>query len=173
MIAVDLARLKGRPMTDYTFPFWQAAILLTVIGLVLGLDPSLGVPLPFAFLIGIVVYWVWFWVCLRIMRWWLVRGNRWDGQGWLDKVIIASWGIDMLLPLLAFAGVPGLLLLPLWLYTLWVMANAISDATDVTLGYSIAGILIATVVFVVGLALLTMAVAIGLVFTGILPGGAA
>ncbi|MCG5526044.1 hypothetical protein LRB11_14055 [Ectothiorhodospira haloalkaliphila] len=42
-IAVDLAVLKERSMTDYTFPFWQAAILLTAVGLAFGLDPSLKV----------------------------------------------------------------------------------------------------------------------------------
>lgn len=173
VIAFDLALLKGRPMKDYRFPFWQAAILLTVIGLVFGVDPSLGVPFPYALLLGIVSYWAWFWVCLLMMRWWLGRGNRWSGQGPLHKVIIASWGIDILIPLLALSGLSGLLLIPLWLYTLWVMANAIVYATDVGSGYVIVGLLIAFLAFTVGLVLLTMVVAFGLVAFGVLPGGSA
>jgi len=44
-LALGLARLKGRPMADYHFPFWQSVLLLTVIGLSAGLDHSMGVPM--------------------------------------------------------------------------------------------------------------------------------
>ena len=48
-LAFDLARLKGHAMTDYRFPFWHAALLLTLIGLSAGLDHTMGVPMPWSF----------------------------------------------------------------------------------------------------------------------------
>ncbi|WP_417581487.1 hypothetical protein [Nitrincola sp.] len=168
-IALDLARLRGHPIKDYTFPFWQAVILLTFIGISYGLDPSIGIPLIYAIILGVLIYWSWYWVCNFVISWWLKRSKLWDGRGALSRVIIASWGIDILLPFLGLMGIPGLLLIPLWLYTLWVMVNAISHATGVSKGSSIIACLAALLVYLFTLGMLAAITIVALVMSGIFP----
>lgn len=72
------------------------------------------------------------------------RGGRWDGQGDLFNLVAASWLVADLLGIgLTAMGAPQLLTLLLWLYSVWVGANALSSAIPkASLGYSIGGIAI-------------------------------
>ena len=108
-------------------------------------------------------------VYLPVLRWWMQRGQRWDGQGALFNLIAATWLVGSVLAgCLVALGVPHLLLLPLYVYSLWVGGNALSGAIPkASLGYSIAGILIGMVP-----AMLLTAVITGLALLILHPGAA-
>jgi len=143
-LALDLACLKGHAFSDYRLPFRQAAILLTLLGLSGGLDPALGIPMPWSFVVGLFLWWLWAAGLFPFMRWWLKRGDRWNGEGPLFTLLVAASGVSMLWGVLAyFLGhihVPSIiLLLSLWPYSLWVMAKALKQAIGVKMSYTIVG----------------------------------
>lgn len=72
------------------------------------------------------------------------RDGRWDGQGNLFNLVATSWLVADLLGIgLTAMGVPLLATLLLWLYSVWVGANALSSAIPkASIGYSIGGIAI-------------------------------
>lgn len=168
-LAFDLARLKGRPIVDYHFAFWQSALLLTFIGLSAGLDHSMGVPMPWSFLAGLALWWSWFAVLLPLMRWWLKRGGRWNGEGPLFNLLVAACGIDILWGVLVYVGLPPMVLLPLWLYSFWVMGNALEHATGVGLGYAIGGQVLILMIYILLLSLLIGLTVAGLTLAGLMP----
>lgn len=168
-LVFGLARLKGYAMADYRFPFGHSAILLVLIGLSAGLDPSMGVPMPWSFPAGLALWLIWIALLYPFMRWWLKRGGRWNGEGPLVNVLITACGIDILWGPLAYLGVPLLLLLPLLLYSLWVMGNALEHATGVRLGYAIAGVVLTSLAFFIVAVLVGGLLMAGLYATGLVP----
>lgn len=150
--ALHVFTLRELPFKDYAFPRWQSAIAILALGLVIGLDPSLriqrpgfpGMPLGIALAYGIISTTVAFLIVVAVLRWWLQRAQRWDGKGDLIKLSAASWLVpDLLGAGLVALGIPALLTLPLWLYSIWVGANAVSGAIPrVSLGYALTGLII-------------------------------
>ena len=114
--------------------------------------------------------WLAFWVIYRFCAWWLKRGGRWDGQGDLFNLIAASWlVVDLLGFLLSGLGVPDSLVTPVWFYSIWVGANAMSGAIPKSsLGYGIGGIIlggilaiVAIIVLIVGLVMVAQLLGVG------------
>jgi len=156
--AISLFILRELPFARFDFQRWQSLLAISLIGVLIGLDPSLravppdmpDVPVPPLWLaigVGLVAVWVSFLLILLVLRWWLKRAERWDGQGDLFDLLAASWLVASVLGAVAVAaGVPPLLTLPLYLYAIWVGANALSGAIPkASLGYCIAGILISLI----------------------------
>lgn len=113
-----------------------------------------------AFLVGVV-----------FLRWWLKRGGRWDGNGDLFNLVVAASLVSdaLCIGLMPF-GVPPLLMLPLWLYSLWVCANALSGAVPkVSFGYGIGGIVISQIPVAVIIMLLFAALGFVLALFGYMP----
>ncbi|WP_265305047.1 hypothetical protein [Verminephrobacter eiseniae] len=123
---------------------------------------------------GLVTTWVAFPIIVAVLRWWLKRGGRWDGQGDLFNLVAASWLVaDTLGAGLTALGVPPLLTLPLWLYSVWVGAQAIEGAIpQASLGYCIAGIAIGLLPAIVAAGSMFALVGVLMVVTGLVPGGA-
>jgi hypothetical protein len=178
--AQRVALLKHVSFSDADFPRWQALLAVSMIGVLVGLDPGFIAPRPGTSvapmwggaLIGLASTWMAFLVIVGVLRWWLPRGGRWDKRGDLVNLVAASWLIaDALGAGLTVLGVPPLLTLPLWLYSVYVGAKAMTSAIpQVSMGYAIAGIAIGLVpAFVVsGLVFVLFA---GLLSTpGALPG---
>lgn len=150
--ATKLFLLDTVPFKAADFPRWQALAAISLIGLLAGLDPNLRSaeplasipPLLLALTTGFLMTWLVFLVMVPFLRWWLKRGQRWDGQGNLFNLVAASWLVaDVLGTGLAAIGVPGLLVMPLWFYSIWVGGNALSGAIpSASLGYCIAGIIL-------------------------------
>ncbi|MCL5968176.1 MAG: hypothetical protein M1359_02665 [Betaproteobacteria bacterium] len=154
--ALSLFLLRALPFERFAFPRWQALAGISLIGLLVGLDPALragtpempgmpgmpGMPLALALVSMLLSVWVAFLIIHAVLRWWLRRGARWDGQGDLFNLMAASWLVSNVLgAVLVAVGVPYLLTLPLWLYAVWVGANALSGAIPkASLGYCIGGI---------------------------------
>lgn len=150
--AFSLFLLRKLPFSYFDFPRWQAVAAITLIGLLAGFDPNMQatpadmptMPFWLSILVAVLLVWAAFLVIVGILRWWMKRGGRWVGLGDLFNLVAASWLIaDALGAGLTALGVHYLLTLPLWLYSLWVGANALSGAIPkASLGYSIGGIAI-------------------------------
>lgn len=151
--------LRGQPFPRFDFSRWHAVLAVSLIGVLMGLDPSLaatppGIPEPPLWLVavlGFLMTWAAFGVIVGVLRWWLPRGGRWDKRGDLFNLVAASWLVaDALGAGLTALGVSPLLTLPLWLYSIFVGAKAMTSAIPkVSMGYAIAGIAIGFVPAVV------------------------
>jgi hypothetical protein len=153
--AFSLFLLRELPFSRFDFPRWQAWLAVAFIGALTGLDPAMragtpempGLPLWAAVLAGVLLILIVFPLIVAFLKWWMKRGGRWDGQGDLFNLVAASWLVaDALGAGFMAVGVPALLTLPLWLYSIWVGGNALSGAIPkASLGYSIGGIALSLV----------------------------
>lgn len=178
-LALSLFLLRPQPFERFAYPRWQAALALTLIGLLVGLDPQFRLdtpevpapPLWLALGLGVLLIWAVALVTLAVLRWWMQRGQRWDGRGELFNLLVAAWLITSVLGAgLVALGVPHLLTLPLYLYSLWVGGNALSNAIPkASLGYSIVGILISMVPGLLISAVITGLALLLAVLTGVVP----
>lgn len=174
--AFALFALRELPFSRFDFPRWQSALAISLIGALIGLDPSMRsvangappMPLPAILLLGLVAIWAGVWLIVGLLKWWLKRGQRWDGRGNLFNLVAASWLVADVLGAGATAlGVPPLLTFPLCLYSVWVGANAISSAIPrASLGYAIGGITLSLLP-----ALLVSFLAMGAATVALLAGG--
>lgn len=165
--------LREQPFERFRFARWQSALAITLLGILAGLGPQ-GMPSPEVPELPVLPLWgrlafgvLSMWLALLIIhgfcRWWLKRGGRWDGQGDLLNLIVASWlVVDALGFLLTFLGVPEMLVTPVWIYSLWVSANAMSGAIPkASLGYGVGGIILGTILAVVVIAILSAGLMLG------------
>lgn len=171
--SIKIFFLREVTFAHFDYPRWQSILVITLIGVLVGLDPSLlsihdmsAFPLWQSLFTSVFSTWLAFVVIVGILHWWVKRGARWDGRGDLFNLIAASWCIsDLLTASLTALGVPPLFTLPLWLYSIWVGAHALSvTISKVSLGYSIGGITISLVlaILVVGVAFFVMWLALGM-----------
>lgn len=177
--ALSLFLLRELSFDRFAFPRWQSVLAVTLIGILSGLDPGLtagtpempGMPLWLSIPFMALMVWVAFLVILAVLKWWLKRGGRWDGQGDLFNLVAASWLVaDALGAGLTALGVPPLLTLPLWLYSVWVGANALSGAIPkVGLGYAIGGIAIGLIPAMLASGALFAALGVVLAMLGVVP----
>ncbi|WP_246327155.1 hypothetical protein [Burkholderia guangdongensis] len=147
--------LRELPFDRFDFPRWQSVLAITMIGLLNGMAPSMttahhgvpAAPLWLALSLGLVTVWIGFLASILILRLWMKRGGRWDGHGNLFNLIAAAGLVaDTGSAAVTALGVPALLVLPLWFYSIWVGGNALSGAMPkASLGYSTAGILVSMI----------------------------
>ena len=150
--AFHLFLLRGQTFMHFNFPRWQSVLTISLIGGLVGLDPSLRAapadvpisPLWFAVATSLVMVWLSFLVIVAVLRWWMKLGGRWDGQGDLFNLVAASWLVaDVLGAGLVAMGVPSLLTFPLWLYSVWVGCIALAGAVPkASRAYCLSGIAI-------------------------------
>lgn len=181
MIAASLSLflLRELPFSRFDFPRWQAVLAITLIGVLTGFDPAMragtpempGMPLSMTLPFAVLSVWVGFLVILGVLKWWMKRGGRWNGQGNLFNLVAASWLIaDMLGAGLTALGVPPLLSLPMWLYSVWVGGNALSGAIPkVSLGYAIGGIVIGLIPAMLVMGILFAVLGTALAMLGVAP----
>ena len=177
--AFHLFCLRELPFSRFDFPRWQAILAVSLLGVLIGLDPGLRaassgmstIPVWLAVLLGILTTWVVLLVIVAVLRWWMRRGGRWDGQGSLFNLVVVSWLVaDTLGAGLTALGVPPLLTAPLWLYSIWVGGNALSGAMPkASLAYSIGGIVMALVPAMLVSGLLFGGGAVVMAMSGLMP----
>lgn len=150
--AFELFTLKKLPFTRFDFPRWQSWLVIIVIGALAGLDPSMresvpNMPILLAIAFGVLLICFTFPAIVLLLKWWMKRGGRWDGHGDLFNLIVSSWLVaDLLGAGLTALGVPGLLTLPILLYSIWVSGNALHGAIPTaSMRYSIGGILLSLI----------------------------
>ncbi len=177
--ALSLFLLRELPFDRFAFPRWQSVLAITLIGMLTGLDPGLtggtpetpGMPPWLAIPFMVLSVWTAFLVIVAVLKWWMKRGGRWDGQGDLFNLVAASWLVaDTLGAGLTALGVPYLLTLPLWLYSVWVGANALSGAIPKAgLGYSIGGIVVGLIPAMLATGVLFAVLGIVMAMLGVVP----
>ncbi|ENO94237.1 hypothetical protein C662_04583 [Thauera sp. 28] len=177
--SLSLFLLRKLPLSRLDFPRWQSGLAITLIGLLIGLDPSLraappDMPVPPLWLavgMGLLTTWVAFLIIVGVLRWWMRRGGRWDGQGDLFNLVAASWLVaDALGAGLSALGVAPLFTFPLWLYSVWVGANALSGAIPkASLGYSIGGIVLGLIPAMLASMVVFAVLGIVLAMLGVVP----
>lgn len=177
--SLSLFLLRKLPLSRLDFPRWQSVLAITLIGLLIGLDPSLrdtppDMPVPPLWLavgMGLLTTWVAFLIIVGVLRWWMRRGGRWDGQGDLFNLVAASWLVaDALGAGLSALGVAPLFTFPLWLYSVWVGANALSGAIPkASLGYSIGGIVLGLIPAMLASMVVFAVLGIVLAMLGVVP----
>ncbi len=149
---------------DFSYPPVLAWLLLVILGVLVGLDPSMSaqMPLPLwlAAAFGVVLMLVGYPVMTLFMRWWMGRKGC-DGQGRMFRLIMAVSAIGVPASLLVVFGIPVLFTLPLWLYSIWVAAHAFEQVCEVSIGYAIGGILLSMVPTIV------VSMVVGAVFAGV------
>lgn len=179
--ALNFFILRQLPFDAMAFPRWQAIAAISLIGLLIGFDPSMragtpempGMPLFVAIPFGVLSIWAAFLVIVGVLKWWLNRGSRWDGSGDLFNLIAASWLVaDVLGAGLTALGVPPLLTLPLWLYSVWVGGNALSGTIPkASLGYAIGGIALGLIPAMIVSVLVIALAGFALTVLGVTPEG--
>ncbi|MBS3934905.1 MAG: hypothetical protein KGZ43_01925 [Sulfuritalea sp.] len=176
--ALSLFLLREHPFSRFDFPRWQSVLVISLIGVLIGLDPNLwsdsGIPVVplWLTLSGTVLStWAGFLIIVGVLHWWMKRGGRWDGQGDLFNLVAASWLVANTLGAgLVALGVPPLFTLPLWLYSVWVGASALSGAIPkASLGYSIGGIVIGLIPAMLAAGVVFAALGIVLAMLGVVP----
>lgn len=177
--AFSLFLLRELPFSRFDFPRWQSVLAITLIGILAGLDPNMragtpeipGMSLWLAIPFIVLSVWAAFLVIVAVLHWWMKRGGRWDGQGNLYNLVAASWMVaDTLGAGLTALGLPSLLTLPLWLYSVWVGANALSGAIPkASLGYSIGGIVIGLIPAMLATGVVFAVLGIVLAMLGVVP----
>jgi hypothetical protein len=138
--SIRLFLLRRLTFAALQFPLWQPIVAITAVGLLVGsLDTGMaeigaegGLALGFRLLLGVASTWVNFLLFLAIIHWWLGRRGDWDGQGSLFRLLGAAGlipaALGALLPL-AVAGMVYPLMSPaVWVYSIWVSANALVGA---------------------------------------------
>ena len=129
--SAKLVVLKELPFSDYAFPRWQSNAAILLLGILSGVLQVMmplrpGAPMfPPWYVVGssILIMWAGYLVVVRVLRGWLKRGDRWDGEGDLFNLVAAAW---FLIHTISF---------------LLALSGAIPKAS---LGYSIVGILLGT-----------------------------
>lgn len=147
-IILDLVRLNSHPLADFEWPFWQSAVLLLIIAVVTGFDPVTAAMFSspvWAIVMSIAMMAISFPVLVAFMRWWLKRDGRWNGQGALFNLVVAASAIDVLGAGLTALGVPPLFTLPIFLYSIWIGANALAGACNVSLRYALGGVVLSLI----------------------------
>jgi len=174
-----MVQLKRTTFSDLLFPRWQSVLAISLIGVLVGLDPRShamppGVPVWLGGVVGLVTTWAAFLVIVAVLHWWLRRGGRWDGQGDLFNLVAASWLLlDSFCASLMMLGASPLLTLPFWLYSVWVGAQAMASAIPkASRGYCIAGIAIGLLPALLASGLVFALVGVVMVVTGLVPGAA-
>lgn len=156
--AVSAFHLREQPFSAFDFPRWHAWLCVIGLSVPYAFHPAFTgapsnmpddplMPLWLALVLGLVNAVIILLVMTGVLRWWLRRGGRWDGQGSMFNLIVSSTLVASLLSLAgALLGIPVIVLLPLWLYSVWVSGNAISGAIPrASLGYAISGMILSAV----------------------------
>lgn len=174
--SLSLFALNGLPFSRFDFPRWRSALVITLIGLAGGLIPGVpaesnlpAVPAWLTLCGAIISTWAAFLIIVCVLRTWMKRDGRWDGQGNLFNLVATSWLVADLLGIgLTAMGVPPLLTLLLWLYSVWVGANALSSAIPkASIGYSIGGIAVGLIPAILVTILVYTALGVVLAMLGI------
>lgn len=177
--AVSAFLLREQPFSAFDFPRWHAwaccigtflpyAFHPAVTGAPSNMPDDPLLPLWLALVLDLVNAIIILLVMTGVLRWWLKRGGRWDGQGSVLNLIVSATLVTGFLNLAgSLLGLPVIVLLPLWFYSVWVSGNAISGAIPrASLGYAIGGLILSAVLAVFLIVCLTVAVTLVFAFFG-------
>lgn len=168
--ALSVFLLREQPWPAFEFPRGQTAAALTLMGLLTGLSLA-GLPgesgeplfsLAGAVLLGLVFNALLYALVHGILRRWLMRDGRWDGQGPLFNLLVAAGLMPNILSALFESlelppDVAQLLGVVLALWGLWTVSRAVSWVIPkADMRFTMTGVALSSVFSLSVLALLTM-----------------
>ncbi|OWY39434.1 hypothetical protein CEK28_08155 [Xenophilus sp. AP218F] len=97
--ALDLLRLRVKPLAAYQYPWWQPALLLTLLGLVASADTAeLGDNLLGRMLFMVAFTWLETALFVRFIGFWM-RAGKWQASGSLFGLVVAASALQFIAPL--------------------------------------------------------------------------
>lgn len=144
---LDLMRLRAQPLAHYIYPWWQPALLVTLLGVFsAAMAEQLTAPAEGRILFFVVLNWLELLLMANFFDWWLRQGDRWNGEGSLLPLLAVAQGVQLIEPLLSWlpddVGVP--VSLTLAMYSVVILINALTVATGVVRSHVIGGVLLFT-----------------------------
>lgn len=144
---LDLMRLRAQPLAHYTYPWWQPALLVTLLGVFsAAMAEQLTAPAEGRILFFVALNWLELLLMTHFFDWWLRHGDRWNGEGNLLPLLAVAQGVQLIEPLLSWlpddVGVP--VSLALAVYSVVILINALTVATGVVRSHVIGGVLLFT-----------------------------
>ena len=111
--AFQLFLLRRQPFLQFNFPRGKSVPTISLICALGVRHPNLRaappdvpiLPLWFAVATSLVMVWLTFLVIVAVLRWWMMHGGRWDGQGDLFNFVAAASRMSVCLQ--AVAGMIG------------------------------------------------------------------
>ncbi|MGU8077257.1 hypothetical protein [Burkholderia pyrrocinia] len=149
--------LRKLGFDHFDFPRWHSMLALIATSLMLGYVVVIRPPvfegpawIPPASVVGSTLLSCPMYVAF--LRWWMRRGERYDGRGSLFNLLTSSELVLTVFYIAAdvtFGPFPVFFSISYSLYAAWITGNALSGAIPkATLGYSIAGVVIASILLV-------------------------
>ncbi len=144
---LDLLRLRVQPLAHYRYPWWQPALLITLLGVFAASTAEFMVA-PALARIAYFVCLNWFELLLmtHFFHWWMQLGGRWNGEGSLLQLMAVCQGVQILEPLLTWLPDPVAVSASLLLagYSIVMLVHALAAATHVARSHVMGGILLFT-----------------------------
>ena len=96
---LDLIRLRVKPLLHYSYPWWQPALLVTLLGVFsAAMAEQFSAPPEGRILFFVALNWLELLLMANFFDWWLRQGNRWNGEGSLLPLLAVAQGIQVLEP---------------------------------------------------------------------------
>ncbi|MEW9900222.1 hypothetical protein ABWL39_16500 [Chitinivorax sp. PXF-14] len=144
---LNLARFRVKPLGEYRHPAWQLALLVTVMG-VFSAAVSEDFEAPLLVKIGFFVFFEWITLLLlnTFFSWWLRQGDNWQGNESLWPLLVLANGVNLLTPVIAWFDAPfdAVVAMGLAIYSVVILINALTQATQVRRAHVIGGVLLFT-----------------------------
>ncbi|UTH74149.1 hypothetical protein [Chromobacterium sp. IIBBL 290-4] len=131
---IDLLRLRVKPLAAYQYPWWQPALMLTVLGLVASGDTGdLGDNIAGRMGYAVALTWLAVAGFSRFMSFWL-RLNKGDVGGSLFGLVVVASGLQFILPLASWLpdDAAAGMYFSVSLFGMIVMVNALSKVAAVS-----------------------------------------
>ncbi|MEO9383598.1 hypothetical protein [Chromobacterium phragmitis] len=142
--AIDLLRLRVKPLAAYQYPWWQTALFLTLMGAVSSGDTAeLGDNIAGRVAFMVLFTWLQTLLFARFMAVWL-RWSKGELAGSLFGLVVAANGLQLISPLTSWlpADVARVADLMLSLAGLVVLINALAKVSQVSVLRTLLGALL-------------------------------
>ena len=152
--AFNLILLRKVPAEQFNFPVNYSIILISILGILSGFDPSVAAAIPnplIRMLISLAFIWVVFYFGVKFITWWLKRKDYLNNQVNLFNLLAASSLIDIVASILSIIDLSfaPILMLPLHIYSLIIAGNAIKGVANCKIGYAIIGLILWAVISII------------------------
>jgi len=143
--ALEVAMLRVKPLSHYTYEYWQPMLWLTLVGaLPAFFDDMLKVDMPQRLLFWVVLTWIQTLVMTAFFSWWLKLGERWKGGGSLFPLVVLVTSTEVVEPFIDL--LPDDLKMGVTLFVLIVqlvvLVRALTVATGSTVQHVVSGVFV-------------------------------
>ncbi|QEI04418.1 hypothetical protein FXN63_00120 [Pigmentiphaga aceris] len=138
--------LRTQSMHAYVWPAWLSWAVLMLVDLFVnaGVTANTG-RIEIWVLRSVVTTFVVYSIAAHLLNWWMRRGERWDGTGGTMLNLLAATAVAELLPGAVQKFDWPVWVLAIWIYPMIVLIRALTGVGRVSVGYSLAGVLLITI----------------------------